>query len=300
MLVLVKKGIKNALLAAGFSLVRINSSHENKDEIKHYNANVDVGRDYQDNENVVPNFKLKKSPPLPWADAPTEFLVFNGESHLKEIIYYSHLTLLKMCKDYQFNTVLDIGSHERRCTRVFEHIGKKVTTIEIAPSYEADYRGDYLDQKFEAPFDAIWCSQTYEHQRNPGIFLDKIFDDLKEGGVLGLTVPFQTDHSHVAFGHLNLTSPLMLIYHLVCAGFDCKDIALKVYNGFIGVVLIKRYNGIKRGQAFGSLPLKGQSPNAKEIVGDEIFDKMDEFFPFPVAYPGVSREVTSINWGDPI
>ncbi len=293
---MLKQCIRKTFEMFGYSLNKSNGSFE---------ANQDIGRDYKDADNVLPNFKLKKASSSCCCRGGTsaeftEFSVFNGESLLTEVIYYSHLTLLKMCKHYSFNTVLDIGSHERRCTRIFEHIGKNVTTVEIAPGYEADYHGDYLNQTFEEPFDAIWCSQTYEHQRNPGIFLDKIFEDLKEGGVLGLTVPFQID-KNVCFGHINLTSPLMLIYHLVCAGFDCSGIALKVYNGFIGVILEKKYNGIDRKRPSGSLPLQGQIvDNAKEIIGDEIFDRLHESFPFLVAYPTANNKITSINWGNPI
>jgi hypothetical protein len=93
----------------------------------------------------------------------------------------------------------------------------------------------------------------------------------------------------------------MLIYHLVCAGFDCSNIALKVYNGCIGIILTKKYNGINRKRPFGSLPLKGQvMEGVKEIVGDEIFEHLHDAFPFPVAYPSVNNKVVSINWGSPI
>ena len=270
----------------------------------YYEAISDVGREYEDPPTVVPRFTVKKEPSTPWAGAIAKFHVDNGKSILEETVYYSHLTLLKMCKHFTFHSVLDIGSHERKVTRIFQHLGKDVTTIEIAPGYTADYKEDYLRQKFNKKFDAIWCSQIYEHQRNPGLFLDKIFDDLNDEGVLALTIPFQIDH-HVMFGHINLTSPLMLIYHLVCAGFDCKDICLKCFNGSIGVILRKKYNGIKRGLPFGSLPLlKSTKPGAQEFYGDEFFPQMLEAFP-PALREEVNtcflaKKIVSINWGNPI
>ncbi len=272
---------------------------------KQYEASEDIGRDYADSPNdPYPRFTLQKAPPTPWSGNDVRFIVDNGKSVLEEVIYYSHLSLLKMCKHFSFNTVLDIGSHERRVTRIFEHIGKKVTTIEVAPGYEADIKADYLSHPFRTQFDAIWCSQTYEHQRNPGLFLDKLFDDLKEGGILALTVPFQLDH-YVLFGHLNITSPLMLIYHLVCAGFDCSDICLKCYNGSIGLILKKKYNGIKRGLSFGSLPLlQSTTSAAKELLGDELFLHMKESFPPSLAHEIdkniLTAHIKSINWSNPI
>ncbi|MBS3905163.1 MAG: methyltransferase domain-containing protein [Simkania sp.] len=270
----------------------------------YYEATRDIGREYCDKDNAIPQFTLKKEPHLPWSGSPTKFIVDNGKSILEEVVYYSHLTLLKLCKHYEFHSILDIGSHERKITKIFEHIGKAVTTVEIAPGYEADYKDDYLKVNFNEKFDAIWCSQIYEHQRNPGLFLSKIFEDLKEGGVLALTVPFQIDH-HVMFGHINLTSPLMLIYHLICAGFDCKDISLKCFNGSIGVILKKKYNGINRDAAFGSLPL--QTTTTKEaaaLLGEEFFLHMIDSFPEElrdeVKTNYLEKKISSINWGDPI
>jgi hypothetical protein len=260
-----------------------------------YEAIADL-RNYRDDKNMLPHFALRALPPVPGAPEPTEFIVQNGEKTLTETVYYSHLTLLKMCKQYQFQTVLDIGSHEQRISRIFRHLGKTVTCVEISPGYEADYKSDYLDVAFPKQFDAIWCSQTYEHQRNPGIFLDKIFDDLKEGGVLALTVPWHITHS-VCFGHVNCTSPLMLIYHLVNAGFDCSEIALKVYNSNIGILLRKKYNGIVRHLPFGSLPLgKHMDQRILDLLGNEIFPGMRNSFPIEIGDGWVHQKITQINW----
>lgn len=269
----------------------------------YFEAGRDIGRNYQDPEGTIPRFILKPMPKVPWAGHVTRFIVDNGSSRLEEDVYYSHLTLLKLCKEFDFDTVLDIGSHERRISRIFEHLGKKLTTCEIAPGYEADYKKDYLDVTFDQPFDAIWCSQIYEHQRNPGLFLDKLFDDLKEGGILALTVPFQVDH-HVLFGHLNITPPLMLIYHLICAGFDCSNICLKLYSGNIGVILKKKYNGIARRQPMGLIPvLPSITKEAREKLGNEFFAGMIEAFPpklrDEVRINYLSAKIESINWPSP-
>lgn len=255
-------------------------------------------RNYQDHASARPHFKLEPLSPLPGAPEPTKFIIKNRVNPFIETVYYSHLTLLKMCKQYSFNTVLDIGSHEQKISRIFRYLGKTVTCVEAAPGYEADYKGDYLTVNFPEKFDAIWCSQTYEHQRNPGIFLDKIFDDLKEGGVLALTIPWHITHS-ICFGHVNSTSPLMLIYQLVCAGFDCSQISLKLYNSNIGIILRKKYNGIVRHLPFGSLPLgKHMDQKLLNLLGNEIFPDMRKSFPVEIEDGWAHNKITSINWAN--
>ena len=293
---MIKTNLKNTL-----QKILKNCGYEGR---KFYNGYRDIGRQYEDLPGILPHFTLKIAPPTPWSGNDTLFIIDNGKSVHEEIVYYSHLTLLKMCKHYTFDSVIDIGSHEGRCTRIFKHLGKKVTSIEIAPGYETDINGDYLNYKLDHKVDAIWCSQVYEHQRNPGIFLDKIFDDLNEGGILALTVPFQMDH-WVYLGHLNLTSPLMLIYHLISAGFDCSEIALRCYAGSIGVILKKKYNGIKRGLAFGSLPLLPTTKKEiQEKLGDELFSNMIESFPKQLKKEALTNvlkyPIVSLNWDDPI
>ena len=212
----------------------------------------DTGRTYIDNNDVIPNFRLRPGVPQSYAGAPTVWTVNNGTSVIEEEILYSHLTLLKLLKHFYFETVLDIGSHQQREARILRHVGKKVITVEIVPGYDSDYREDYLRIDFGQKFDAIWCSQVLEHQRNVGVFLEKIFNDLKESGVFALTVPFNLS-PHLDFGHCNIFSPLIVLYHLVLAGFDCSRAAVKCYNNNIGIIVVKKSNNIYS-RPFASLP----------------------------------------------
>jgi SAM-dependent methyltransferase len=269
----------------------------------------DVGRSYADPPGTIPNFRLKPGTPKPFAEAPTLFIIDNGSATLEVEVFYSHLTLLKLLKHFEFESVLDIGSHEGHVTRIFRHLGKKVTTVEVAPGFEADYKGDYLDIDFGEQFDAIWCSHTLEHQRNTGRFLDKMFDDLRDGGVLAVTVPYDLS-LNLTFGHCNCFSPLILLYDLVLAGFDCSRASLKCYNYNIGLIVRKRYNGIKRGMSFAQQPytsekderveLYGEQVSLRDIVGDEISDDLAAAFPFPISGSHLNWENVSVNWGDPI
>lgn len=270
---------------------------------------ADVGRTYTDPPTSITNFRLRPGVPKPFAGSPTIFTVNNGTTIMEEEVLYSHLTLLKMLKHFDFQTVLDIGSHAQRVTCILRHLGKEVTTIEVAPGYEADYKEDYLKVRFGEQFGAIWCSHVLEHQRNVGEFCDKLFGDLQDGGVLALTVPFDLDES-LSFGHCNKFSPLVVLYHLVSAGFDCSDVAIRYYNGQIGIIVKKKYNGILRRTSFAMLPntidkqevtnFAGREMTVQQLLGDEIFDNMAASFPIPVTSNYLAWQGEPINWGDPI
>ena len=85
------------------------------------------------------------------------------------------------------------------------------------------------------PFGRLMCC---EHQVNPNLFLKKIFNDLKEGGVLAITVP-PLKHEIVG-GHVTLWNAGLTMYQLVLAGFNCKNISIKSYGYNISVVLKKK------------------------------------------------------------
>lgn len=271
----------------------------------------DIGRDYTD-PSPSPGLTVhcRKGVPKWYAGAPTIFRVHNGTSWFEEEVLYSHLTLLKLLKQFEFTSVLDIGSHAGNVTRILRHAGKAVTTCEVSPGYVADFKTNYIVTDFGRKFDAIWCSQVLEHQRNVGLFLNKIFDDLADGGVLALTVPYKLEPA-LEFGHCNLFSPLLLIYHLVMAGFDCRGIALKCYNGNIGVIVRKRDNGIDRTLPQGTLPVSpategtaeigGRTWSIRELLGDEVFERMGASFPDCVPLNHITEwEGNSINWPTPI
>ena len=88
-------------------------------------------------------------------------------------------TMDKLCRDYSFQTILDVGSGDGRHSRYFMERGKDVTAVDLGRSINyatgTACEGDYLEIDFGQQFDAIWCCHVLEHQRNPGLFLDKLF-----------------------------------------------------------------------------------------------------------------------------
>lgn len=152
----------------------------------------------------------------------------------------------KLLDDYEFDSVLDIGSGEGEHARVFARHGKRVTCIDRGLSRQfagAERRGevivgDYLETRFEAPFDCIWASHVLEHQPNPNAFLRKVHADLAEGGVLAVTVPPRKDQ--IVGGHVSLWNAGLLLYHLVLAGFDTSSASVRRYGYNISALLTKR------------------------------------------------------------
>jgi hypothetical protein len=171
-----------------------------------------------------------------------------------------------------------------------EFAGKEVYSIEVQENYAAKYTGDYLDVRLDEPVDAIWCSHVLEHQRHVGRFCEKMFDDLRDGGVLALTLP--TELSPLVMGHCNIFTPGHVLYNLVLAGFDCAEAAVKTYDLQFSVLLKKKANGIPR-LSFALTPFAedgvGFHPNLYSYFPPHF---RDSFTPGGQAW----GEVEAINW----
>ena len=97
-------------------------------------------------------------------------------------------------------TCLDIGSGVGLHAQGLRSAGLKVTTLDkYAPA--ADIKQGFMEYDFEQQFDYIFCSHVIEHQRNCGLFLDKIFDVLSDDGMLILSAPKHAEA--MVEGHIN-------------------------------------------------------------------------------------------------
>jgi SAM-dependent methyltransferase len=192
---------------------------------------------------------------LPWTGSAYQFNIQKNDTSKNFPIWFAHATLLGLLHSTKFKTVLDIGCGEGLVSNVFKFLDKKVTTIEPGESkprlpefdpIKIDHTEDYLTLDFKEKFDVIWCSHVLEHIRNPAMFLDKIFNDLNEGGTLALTVPYN-DGGHpeaVVDSHINKFVISTLLYHLVSSGFDCKNVHILINNNEMAVILKKVSNGL--------------------------------------------------------
>ena len=120
----------------------------------------------------------------------------------------------------KFKTCLDIGSGEGVHTSILRHAGLEVFQVDKYSTI-SEYKVDFIEHKFDRKFDVVFCSHVIEHQRNVGLFLDKIFDILSDDGVLIISAP-KEDHNLIE-GHLNSFIFPLFLQQMIHAGFDCKD-----------------------------------------------------------------------------
>lgn len=184
----------------------------------------------------------------------------------------------KLLAEYEFDTVLDIGCGGGDATRIFRNHNKTVTAVDINPQEDPEvWIGDYRELCFPIPaFDAIWCNHVLEHQVNPGAFLRKIRFELKEGGVLALTVP-PAKHEIVG-GHVSIWNGGLLLYHLILAGFDCSKARLRKYDYNISVLLKKKTIDL---------------PPLRHDNGD--INRLKEFFPCGYT-ENFDGDISECNW----
>ena len=126
------------------------------------------------------------------------------------------------------------------------------------------YIGDFNEYPFGRQFDCVWASHVLEHQLNPNLFLLKVHSVLKEGGVLAITVP--PPRHMIGGGHVALWNPGILLYHLVLAGFDCKNAVVMRYGYNLTVILNKHSIDIKDQLVYGTGDIQTISPYLPESI----------------------------------
>jgi SAM-dependent methyltransferase len=207
---------------------------------------------------------------------------FGLETHHFQIDWAVN-TILRLVEEYDFETVLDIGSGAGEHTRFFRHYGKQVFSVDLDTG--ADYVGDFNALVLDRQFDVVWCSHVLEHQRNVGNFLEKIYAAVKDDtGILALTVPVHP-RQRLLCGHITSWNAGLLCYNLVLAGFDCSEARALQTAYELGLIVRK-----KRAIA----PEIGQS--AAFHMPDQL-NKLAKFFPFPVSQ-SANAEVLDVNWGE--
>lgn len=170
---------------------------------------------------------------------------------------FNHLTLSghtlqKLIKDYNFETVLDIGSGAGEHAQILHKYQKKVTALDFGTSIYAQKKGnnydeiewieaDFFKYKPSHKFDCIWASHVLEHQSNPGLFISKCMQLVKEDGLIAITIPPMDEY--VLGGHLTNWNAGLLLYNLVFNGIDCSDCSIISYGYNISVIVKNRKHG---------------------------------------------------------
>lgn len=182
--------------------------------------------------------------------------------------------LERVLREKDLKRVLDIGSGAGHHAKRMRDAGMQVTTVSLCPP--ADWVGDYMQYYSGEQFDCIWASHVLEHQPDVGSFLYKCFQELRDDGLLAVTVPPKKDE--IVGGHLTLWNAGLLVYNVVVAGFDCREAAVGEYGYNISLLVRKRPR---------------PPVDLKCDAGDITL--LAEYFPFPV-FEGFLGVGVSARW----
>lgn len=188
-------------------------------------------------------------------------------------MHFRGLEAFEFLARFSFDTVLDVGSGAGLHADAFRALGKSVRTVSLCPP--ADYVADYLSVVVE-PVDCIWACHVLEHQPNPGLFLRKCFADLKDGGILAVTVP--PAKPQIVGGHVSIWNAGLLLYHLILAGFDCSAASVKARGYNISVVVRKKAR-----------------PALLLTMDHGDIERLAPFFPLPV-HESFDGNIEAVNW----
>lgn len=181
--------------------------------------------------------------------------------------------LERLLQETDLQVVVDIGSGDGYHATAMREAGRQVIAISLRPP--ADIVADYMETEV-GPVDAIWAAHVLEHMPDVGAFLRKCHQDLRDGGLLVVTVP-PLKHAIVG-GHVSLWNEGLLLYRLVLAGFDCSQARVGVYGYNISVMVRK-----------SAITLPALAMDSGDI------ERLAEFFPVPVAQ-GFDGRLGSIRW----
>jgi SAM-dependent methyltransferase len=160
-------------------------------------------------------------------------------------LQFAGLGLKHLLDEYSFDTVLDIGSGQGLHTDMFLRRAKDVTSLDLGSSiyYEKSrnkhrtIHADFNTHRFSERYDCIWASHVLEHQLNVNAFLRKCHETLNDRGILAVTVPPMKPE--IVGGHVTVWNAGLLLYNLVLAGYDCRDVRVLKYGYNITAIVQK-------------------------------------------------------------
>jgi|TARA_R110002020_G_scaffold363289_1_gene575570 SAM-dependent methyltransferase len=192
------------------------------------------------------------------------------------------LAIQKLIRDFEFDSVLDVGLGPGKHAKIFEHFGKKVSSCDMVALHNPTYLGDFVDLEDKIPdnsFDCIWASHVLEHQVNVANFLITAKKKLKDDGILAITVP--PAKGQIVGGHVTIWNLGLLVYNLVSAGFDCSAGSGARYPAYDISFIVRKKDIGWNDELLKELGLKYSSVSKEGALvadGGDFF-KLKPFFP---------------------
>jgi len=203
----------------------------------------------EDQNVILMNQYIDNGPDFKLTDETPRFNKTDRKQGLRKEFHFllKHLGDGALCiqtllDQYEFETVADIGTGVGWHTDIFRRHNKNVTAIELGEVPKIKFGDSQTMGNFQCryptkQFDVVWANHVAEHMMNLHLFFVKVFDMLKEGGILALSVP--TMKTLAVGGHVSLWTGGMLIQHLIRAGFHLKYLRL-IWRGYNLSIILKK------------------------------------------------------------
>lgn len=132
-------------------------------------------------------------------------------------------------------TMLDVGGGHGVHANFFRSKGLQTDIVDIidgvAPRF---WIGDFIDFQPAERYDYVWASHVLEHSPNPGLFIRKLAQCAKPGGLIAVTVPpLKTE---MTFGHVTLWNAGLLLINFIKCGIDCRQAKLCTYGYNVSII----------------------------------------------------------------
>ena len=123
--------------------------------------------------------------------------------------------------------VLDLGVGSGTASRAFVSQGATVVGVDVedAPFEHDRYQhrqGPVEYMEASTQYDLIWTANLLQCLPNVQAFLVQLAQSLEDDGYLYIAVPSKSQ-DRLSIGSLTVWTPALLIYNLVCAGWDCRN-----------------------------------------------------------------------------
>lgn len=188
---------------------------------------------------------------------------------------------LRLIADYKINSLIDVGAGGTDHKFLFTmYGGGEVYTNDIKGKGQYNYPGDFMHIDFDRKFHIVYASNIIEHMKNTGMFIEKLFNICDDDGYVAIVVP-RPHLNRLLSGHINIYTPVTLLYNIVTSGYDCSD--ARVCNGvYEKSIIVKKQ------------PIRDKNFTYRTGVVDGV-NTISKYFPWKVSHK-CNALLPSVKW----